>query len=150
MCIRAEHGTTAQRPAGSLGFRAVAGCYSYTKRMMTREIGDPVCPLWLLGDSNPTEWEDLLESRLDPRHPARHNIVTPIFDGVQDHLYRAGQRRIETRKLYIRNAIADARSKPDAAEEVWDAELCEQVAELGKLLKAKGAAYRFHVRSVQL
>ncbi len=104
---------------------------------MTREIGDRACPLWVLGDSNPTEWEDLLDSPLDPRHPARHNILTPILDGVQDDLYRACGRRIETRELYIRNAIGDANSKPRAAAELWDAGVCEQVTELGGLLRAR-------------
>lgn len=126
---------TAKQSCGTLAPLRVA--IVAPNNMMTREIGDPACPLWLLGDSNPTAWEDKLESPLDPRHPARHSIVTPILDGVQDGLYRACGRRIETRGLYIRNAVTAADSKPGGAEELWDEGVYGQVVELRNLLEAK-------------
>jgi hypothetical protein len=42
-------------------------------------VGDPDFPIWLLGDSNPKGWQSVLETPLDPRHPARHNIWTPVL-----------------------------------------------------------------------
>ena len=101
---------------------------------MTREIGNAKGPLWLIGDSNPTNWADKLASPLDPRHPARHNIVTPILDGMQDALYRSCARRIETRELYIRNAVVSAGCKPNDREVSWSQGVLEQVDELREVL----------------
>lgn len=76
---------------------------------MDRETGDPHFPIWLLGDSNPRNWENHLKTPLDPRHPARHNIWTPILDEIQDRLFRRLRMRLDTSKMYIRNAIEDVR-----------------------------------------
>lgn len=37
---------------------------------MKPQVGDPDFPIWLLGDSNPKGWQSVLETPLDPRHPA--------------------------------------------------------------------------------
>jgi uracil-DNA glycosylase len=67
--------------------------------------GDPEFPIWLIGDSPPEKWADKLDTPLDPRHPARHNIWTSVADPMQDRLYRHGKLRLDTSRLYIRNAM---------------------------------------------
>jgi hypothetical protein len=71
---------------------------------MKNSIGDPWFPIWLIGDSPPEKWADKLDSPLDPRHPARHNIWTSIADSMQDRLYQQSRLRLDTSRLYIRNA----------------------------------------------
>jgi hypothetical protein len=67
--------------------------------------GDPKFPIWLIADSPPENWVDKLEFPLDPKHPARHNIWTPILDSLQDRLFRQQRRRFDTSRLYVRNAL---------------------------------------------
>lgn len=67
--------------------------------------GDPEFPIWLIGDSPPEKWVDELDTPLDPRHSARHNIWTAVVDPVQDRLYRQRKLRLDTSRLYIRNAL---------------------------------------------
>jgi uracil-DNA glycosylase len=67
-------------------------------------VGDPKFPIWLIGDSPPEKWADKLDTPLDPRHPARHNIWTSVVDPMQDRLYRQRGLRLDTSCLYIRNA----------------------------------------------
>ena len=67
--------------------------------------GDPEFPIWLIGDSPPKKWVDKLDTPLDPRHPARHNIWTSVADPMQDRLYRQRGLRLDTSRLYIRNAM---------------------------------------------
>ena len=52
--------------------------------MMAAEHNDPRFPIWLIGDSNPKNWENRLSYPLDARHPARHSIWTPVLDAMQD------------------------------------------------------------------
>lgn len=66
--------------------------------------GDPGFPIWLIGDSPPEKWADKLDSPLDMKHPARHNIWTSVADSMQDRLYRRARLRLDTSRLYIRNA----------------------------------------------
>jgi len=66
--------------------------------------GDPKFPIWLIGDSPPEKWADKLDTPLDPRHPARHNIWTSVVDPMQDRLHRQRGLRLDTSCLYIRNA----------------------------------------------
>ncbi|XUX00065.1 MAG: hypothetical protein TUN42_09240 [Dehalogenimonas sp.] len=73
---------------------------------MKESIGDPTFPIWLIGDSPPDRTADRLESPLDPRHPARHNIWTPVVDTLQDRLFREKKLRLDTSRLYIRNAFS--------------------------------------------
>jgi len=51
---------------------------------------------------------------LDPRHPTRHTIWTPILDHIQDRVFGACSSRLNTRDLYIRNAIENADHKQKA------------------------------------
>ncbi len=71
---------------------------------MKDSTGDPKFPIWLIGDSPPEKWVDKLDTPLDPRHPARHSIWTSVADSMQDKLYHQEGRRLDTSKLYIRNA----------------------------------------------
>ncbi len=50
---------------------------------MGKESGDKKSPIWLLGDSNHEGWEYYLETPFDRRHPAIHNIWTPVIDIIQ-------------------------------------------------------------------
>lgn len=94
---------------------------------MQRDTGDPSFPMWLLGDSNPKNWEHVLFTPLDPRHPARHSIWTPILDTMQDYIYRSSRKRIETSSLYIRNAIANPGIKPAATAVQWNETINQEV-----------------------
>ena len=49
---------------------------------MNRDSGSRNFPIWLIGDSSPAEWEAYLVDPLDSKHPARHNIWTPILGGA--------------------------------------------------------------------
>lgn len=66
--------------------------------------GDPKFPIWLIGNSPPKNWVDKLDTPLDPRHSARHSIWTSVADPMQDRLYRQRKLRLDTSRLYIRNA----------------------------------------------
>jgi hypothetical protein len=101
---------------------------------MERESGSRNFPLWLIGDSNPKNWHEQLSFPLDSRHPARHNIWTPILDIMQDRVYREAGLRIETRELYVRNAIEDASLKPANTASVWSAAVEQEVHHLAQLL----------------
>lgn len=87
--------------------------------MMERDTGDKTFPIWLLGDSNPANWQDSLGTPLDARHPARHNIWTSVVDVTQDRIFRESRRRIDTSRLYTRNAIGDPRDKPHDGAVNW-------------------------------
>lgn len=55
---------------------------------MKKDIENKAFNIWLLGDSNPKNWDSILETPLDPRHPARHSIWTPVIDVIQDQAFR--------------------------------------------------------------
>ncbi|MFA5077956.1 MAG: hypothetical protein WC541_00550 [Dehalococcoidia bacterium] len=74
---------------------------------MKGSTGDPEFPIWLIGDSPPKTWVHKLDTPLDPRHPARHNIWTSVADPLQDRLFRQSKLRLDTSQLYIRNAFDD-------------------------------------------
>ena len=74
---------------------------------MNHCTGDPKFPIWLIGDSPPEKWAGKLDTPLDPRHPARHNIWTSVADVTQDRLYRQTKLRLETSRLYVRNAMVN-------------------------------------------
>ncbi|MBP2315478.1 hypothetical protein [Azospirillum soli] len=86
---------------------------------MQPHSGSPASPVWLIGDSNPDPWAQRLKYPLDDRHPTRHNIWTPVWDRIQDHVYREGRLRLHDRKLFIRNAVADANVKPRPSALEW-------------------------------
>lgn len=107
-----------------------------TDAMMGMEVGLADFPLWLIGDSNPKRWEKRLTGPLDPRHPARHNIWTSVLDVMQDRIYRASRMRIDTSRVYVRNALADAASKPGPSETQWGTSVLQAVADLRRLIHA--------------
>lgn len=102
--------------------------------MMNREVGDRDFPIWLIGDSNPAQWQDKLKTPLDPRHPILHNIWTSVVDVVQDSVYRNCRRRIDTSSLYIRNAVDDPSKKPQTSSIDWYPNTNEEIDILHELL----------------
>lgn len=101
---------------------------------MRREDGSRKFPIWLIGDSEPAKWADVLDSPLDPRHPARHNIWTPILDGIQEQVFLADRRRVDTTQLYVRNAIQDYQDKRANSALKWQPKLLKEVCDFGTLL----------------
>lgn len=101
---------------------------------MKRETGDPSFPIWLLGDSEPRNWNALLDTPLDSRHPARHNIWTPLLDVMQERFFRVLQARMDTASLFIRNAIADPQLKPTANTLNWSTVVEAEIHYLQRLL----------------
>jgi hypothetical protein len=110
---------------------------------MIREIGDRNSELWLLGDSNPKNWDTALSTPFDPRHPAIHSIWTPILNSVQDHVYRTNRLRIDTSDLYIRNAIENPDLKPKDRENEWSQAVEGEVQNLRNLLDEFGPKFIF-------
>jgi hypothetical protein len=97
---------------------------------MRKEAGDPECEIWLLGDSNPKNWASVLKAPLDPRHPARHNIWTPVLDVVQDTVFRNCGERVETSSLYVRNAIESPYDKPPSNTAQWGPRVAKEIEDL--------------------
>ncbi len=95
---------------------------------MKKEVGQIEFPLWLLGDSNPKNWEHYLRSPFDPRHPTRHNIWTSILDEIQDRVFRARRLRIDATRIYIRNAVEDPDTRPDRYTTTWSSMLDDEIA----------------------
>jgi len=82
------------------------------------ESGERTYPIWLL---------------FDPRHPIRHDIWTPILDEVQDKVYRQIHRRVDTSKIFTRNAVNNSLIVPNtlnwwAEEVVTEIELFREIA----------------------
>lgn len=71
---------------------------------MRPSVGPESSPIWLIGDSPPKGCHDKLAHPLDGRHPARHNIWTPILDVIQGTVFHAGL-RLDDSALYVRNAV---------------------------------------------
>jgi len=102
---------------------------------MKRSDGKECAPLWLLGDSNPLEWENKLKVPFDSRHPIRHNIWTSIYDVVQRHVYLQNRQRIKDDAFYIRNAITDSKKKPKAHSLEWDEYVNIEIRDLRNLIQ---------------
>jgi hypothetical protein len=102
---------------------------------MERDTGDKHFPIWLLGDSNPPRWQDSLATPLDPRHPSRHTIWTPVLDAIQDRVYREHRSRIDTRTIYIRNAVESPADKPTKTAINWPTVLNPKTTEVRQLLE---------------
>jgi hypothetical protein len=54
--------------------------------------------IWLLGHSYPEAWVHVLNEPLDPRHPTRHNIWTPVLDRLQE---RVSQMLLQNRQKRV-------------------------------------------------
>ena len=104
------------------------------RRAMNRDSGSMDFPIWLIGDSSPAKWEADLDDPLDSRHPARHNIWTPILEGIQSHLYASMRKRLHTDKIYIRNAVHHTSEKPPDTALEWSFDLEAEMSELARLL----------------
>lgn len=94
---------------------------------MRKEVGSKISEIWLLGDSNPKNWQDVLETPFDPRHPAVHSIWTPVLDMMQDRVFRVCRRRIDASSIYKRNAIEDPTDKPMSKSVGWKASVEAEV-----------------------
>ncbi|MCJ7584454.1 MAG: hypothetical protein MUO30_06760 [Anaerolineales bacterium] len=103
--------------------------------MMEREVGNRHFPLWLIGDSNPPQWQSFLKTPLDPRHPIRHNIWTALLDVIQDKVYRASRMRVDTSTIYIRNAVDDPTKKPAQTSNQWSKSAETEISGLESLIK---------------
>jgi len=86
---------------------------------MKKEVGDRSSEIWLLGDSNPKNWQTVLETPFDPRHPARHSVWTPVLEVIQDRVFRRSRSRVDMSSVYIRNAIRDPAGKPRSNSIEW-------------------------------
>jgi hypothetical protein len=101
---------------------------------MKREVGDRNFPIWLLGDSNPEQWQESLATPFDPRHPIRHNIWTSVLDVIQDNVFRAKKIRVETKTLFIRNAVENPLIKPKPTDIEWGKKVEIEIAELREII----------------
>lgn len=102
---------------------------------MKQEHNEPRFPIWLIGDSEPKNNSQQLSTPLDSRHPARHNIWTPVLDVIQRTVFPCG-RRLRDGELYVRNPVRKL-IRADAETTVWTADyLMDGISELGKLLAA--------------
>ena len=110
---------------------------------MKKETGSRDAAIWLLGDSNPRNFHSVLEGPFDPRHPARHNIWTPIVDGLQDRLFRRIQQRVDMDHVYIRNAVESPDLKPDGKLHAWGAVVEKEIEVFGHDLTERAPTFLF-------
>jgi hypothetical protein len=110
---------------------------------MKKETGDKNFPIWLLGDSNPKNWQDKLDTPLDPRHPAVHNIWTPIIDIIQRELYVKIDKRINVKPIYIRNAVEDPSTKPQPNNKDWNTKIKNRIIDFRKQVQDHNPAFVF-------
>jgi hypothetical protein len=101
---------------------------------MKREDGKKEFPIWLLGDSEPANWQDILDTPFDPRHPARHNIWTSVLDVIQDKVYREKGIRLDSSKIFIRNAVKEPTDKPTNKDVVWNGQVLKELSHFQKLV----------------
>lgn len=102
---------------------------------MIRETGDRNSEIWLLGDSNPKNWQAILETPFDPRHPARHSIWTPVLEAIQDRVFRECRSRVDTSSIYVRNAIEDPANKPSSRNIEWGTGVEKEVQEFQEIVR---------------
>jgi hypothetical protein len=92
-------------------------------------------PIWLLGDSYPGKWRLEPNALLDPRHPTRHNIWTPILNEIQNAVYRPDKLRVDEARICITNAVeSGVGGEPD-----WEfrtPSIKSRAAEYGELIDA--------------
>ncbi|MGD0831415.1 MAG: hypothetical protein ABR907_10755 [Terracidiphilus sp.] len=95
------------------------------------KVVDEDFPIWLLGDSpsNSPSAKDQNLTPLDPRHPTRHSIWTPICDVIQRHLFIKYKLRLDDSKLFIRNAVSKSTYKEEGNKEFE-----KQIDEFGKMM----------------
>lgn len=94
---------------------------------MNRDFGKRESRIWLIGDSEPENFSERLKNPLDYKHPAIHNIFTPIMNQIQEEVFKIDN-RIDINKFYIRNAIKDAKDWNNTNK------ICQEISELSRLL----------------
>lgn len=102
---------------------------------MLRETGERTFPIWLLGDSNPLQWQDHLDNPLDAKHPIRHNIWTSILDVVQETVYQDSGIRLRTSTIFTRNAVQFSKDKPARSAKEWQPQTVSELAGLADLVR---------------
>ncbi len=110
---------------------------------MEKEVGSKNFDIWLLGDLNPKQWEDILDYPLDPRHPIRHNIWTSIIDVIQDRVYRKIGKRVDSSLIYIRNAVENPDIRPRGNHIDWHADVAIEVDDFQDLLEVYAPKFLF-------
>jgi len=103
-------------------------------QIVERESGNKSSSIWLIGDSSPPNWRESLDEPLDSRHPARHNVWTPVLEGIQRQVFLFDQRRVDDARLYVRNAVHRQEDKPRGDDMDWESKPREEMDELGRLL----------------
>jgi len=77
------------------------------------EAGDRSFPIWLL---------------VNPKYPTdRRDIWAPILYEIQDKVYRKLRKRIDTNRIYIKNAVSDIGLVSDS-ENCWATEAAKDIA----------------------
>jgi hypothetical protein len=102
---------------------------------MNKETGKPSFPIWLIGDSNPKNWQDILEYPLDSKHPARHNIWTSVLEVIQRNLFEQCGKIFNVESIYIRNAIESPSSKPKGDTLDWNQTVINKIEEFKDLIE---------------
>ncbi len=103
--------------------------------MMKEDAGERTFPVWLLGDSEPSNWRYVLDGPLDPRHPIRHNIWTSVLDVIQETIYLKTGQRFNSVAVYIRNAVRDVHDKPENNAVEWSVQTNNHVTRFEKLIR---------------
>jgi len=83
------------------------------------DLGSAESTIWLVGDSQPVRWREKLDQPLDPRHPTRHSIWTPIENHIQESVFASSKSRVNVGTFFLSNAIDDPGFKPKRQED-WD------------------------------
>jgi len=110
---------------------------------MKDESGDNTFPIWLLGDSEPQNWADVLEDPFDSRHPAVHNIWTPIISKIQGRFYKSGKLRLNEDRIYKRNPIKQKSDKPVYKDNNWGNSFDEFVTVYEKIISEHKPVFVF-------
>jgi hypothetical protein len=89
--------------------------------VMEESNGNKDAPIWLIGDSAPKRWINDLSQPFDRRHPAVHNIWTPIIYEMQKNIYKEKSTIItdEENIFFIKNAVYMDGQKPERYEKEW-------------------------------
>ena len=103
---------------------------------MKESVGSLSSPIWLIAESPPEDWADELDEPLDPKHPVRHNIWTPVLENIQSHLYAKLRKRLCVGELFVENAIQHKDLVPSPNDRDWETSLQKAARdELGGLFR---------------
>jgi hypothetical protein len=92
-------------------------------------------PIWLLDDSYAAKWRQEPKALLDPRHPARHDMWTPILNEIQNAVYRPDKLRVDEGRICITKAAGNG----VGGEADWGfgtPSIGSRIAEYGELINA--------------